>query len=57
MKTCREIFVLDKSSRKNQNSNFFKKNLAVCEITSKNKADPEGPRTTSQYGAYELHAG
>jgi hypothetical protein len=26
-------------------------------ITSKNMIEPEGPQMTSQYGAYELHAG
>ena len=54
--------VLDKSCRENQNThfvfcNFFSENRAVYEIMSKNMEEPEGPQMTSQYGAYELHAG
>jgi hypothetical protein len=37
--------------------NFFRKSRAVYEIMSKNMVEPEGPQMTSQYGAYELHAG
>jgi hypothetical protein len=32
-------------------------NRAVFEIVSKNMVKPERPQMTSQYGAYELHAG
>jgi hypothetical protein len=55
--------ILNKSRRENQNANlcsvtfFFFENRAVYEITSKNVVEPERPQTTSQYGAYELHAG
>ena len=54
--------VLDKSRRENQNThfifnNFLLENRAVCEIMSKNMVELEGPQVTSQYGAYELHAG
>ena len=36
---------------------FFFENRAFYEIMSKNMVKPEGPQMTSQYGAYELHAG
>ena len=36
---------------------FFSENRTVYEIISKNMVEPEGPQITSQYGAYELHAG
>jgi hypothetical protein len=57
--------VLDKVYRENQNTYFvFSKffflkshRLWVYEIMSKNTVEPEGPQMTSQYGAYELHAG
>ena len=54
--------VLDKSCRENQNTNFmpnnlFSENRTVYEMMSKNMVKPEGPQMTSQYGAYELHAG
>ena len=54
--------ILDKSCRENQNthfmfSNFFPENRTVYEIMSKNVVEPEGPQMTSQYGAYEFHAG
>ena len=54
--------ILHKSSRENQNTHFrfnkfFSENRAVYEIISKNMVEPEGPQITSQYGAYELHAG
>ena len=39
------------------NNFFFSENRAVYEIMSKNMVEPEGPQMTSQYGAYELHAG
>jgi hypothetical protein len=35
---------------------FSPANLAVYEKMSKN-VEPEGQQMTSQYGAYELHAG
>jgi hypothetical protein len=35
----------------------FPENRAVYEILSKNVMEPEGPKMTSQYGAYALHAG
>jgi hypothetical protein len=38
-------------------SNFFFEYGTVYEIMSKNIVEPEGPRITSQYGAYALHAG
>ena len=34
---------------------FFSENRAVYEI-SKNMVEPGGPKMTSQYGAYALHA-
>ena len=37
--------------------NFFFENPAVYEIISKNVVEPESSQMTSQYGAYELHAG
>ena len=55
--------VLNKSCRENQNTHFiyydffFFENRAVQEIMSKNKAQLEGSQMTSQYGAYDLHAG
>jgi hypothetical protein len=55
--------VLDNGCRENQNTHFmfntffFFENRAVYEIMSKNMAQPEGPKMTSKYGAYELHAG
>jgi hypothetical protein len=53
--------VLNKSCRENQSihfvfSNFFD-NFPVYELMSKNMVEPEGPQMSSQYGAYELHAG
>jgi hypothetical protein len=36
---------------------FFKKNCANFEIMAKNMLEAEGTQMTSQYGAYELHAG
>jgi hypothetical protein len=35
---------------------FFPENRVIYEIMSKNVVEPEGPQTTSQYGAYALHA-
>jgi hypothetical protein len=32
-------------------------NHAIYEIVSKNMVESEGSQMTSQYGAYELHAG
>jgi hypothetical protein len=55
--------VLDKICRENQNTHFviniffFFENRDVYEIMSKNMVVLEGPQITSQYGAYELHAG
>jgi hypothetical protein len=34
----------------------FSKNRAVYELMSKNVVEPEGPQTTSQYGAYAFNA-
>ena len=36
---------------------FPLENRAVYEIMLKNMVEPEGPQMTSQYGAYNLHAG
>jgi hypothetical protein len=36
---------------------YFYQISFVYEIMSKNMAELEGPQMTSQYGAYELHAG
>jgi hypothetical protein len=36
---------------------FSFENRAVYELMSTNMVDPEGSHMTSQYGAYELHAG
>jgi hypothetical protein len=36
---------------------LFFENHAVYEIMSKNVVEPEGPKITSQYGAYKLRAG
>jgi hypothetical protein len=54
--------VLDKRCRENENTyfmfnNFFSGNRTVYEIMSKNMEETEGPKMTSQYGAYALHAG
>jgi hypothetical protein len=54
--------VLDESRRDNRNthfmfSNFFSENRAVYEIMSKNMVKPEGPKMTSQNGAYVFYAG
>jgi hypothetical protein len=54
--------VLDKSCRENENTHFmfnnlFPENRTVYEIMSKNVVETEGPRMTSQYGAYALRAG
>jgi hypothetical protein len=38
-------------------STTFSENRGVYEIMSKNMVEPEGTQMTSQYGAYELHAG
>jgi hypothetical protein len=38
-------------------STFFFDNRARYEIMSKKAVEPEGPQMTSQYGAYDLHAG
>jgi hypothetical protein len=69
MKISRSILlrmrnVLDNSYRQNQNTPLVFNNFppppeyrAVYEIMSKNMVKPEGPQITSQYGAYELHAG
>ena len=38
-------------------NNLFPENRAVYEIMSKNMVEPEGPQMTSEYKAYELHAG
>ena len=38
-------------------NNFFPENRAVYEIMSTNMVEAEGPKMTSQHGAYELHAG
>ena len=54
--------VLDKSRRENKNThfvfnNFFSENRTVHEILPTNMVETEGLHMTSQYGAYELHAG
>ena len=36
---------------------FFPESRAVYEVMSKNVVQQEGPQMTSQYGAYEFHAG
>jgi hypothetical protein len=36
---------------------FFFENRAFYELMSENMVEPERPRMTSQYGAYEFHAG
>jgi hypothetical protein len=38
-------------------SHIFSENRVVYEIMSKNMVEPEKAQTTSQYGAYALHAG
>jgi hypothetical protein len=38
-------------------NNVFPEICAIYEVMSKNFVEPEGPQMTSQYGAYELHAG
>ena len=50
--------------KKNQNTHFmfqkiffYPENRDVYEIISKNMVVPEGTQMTSQYRAYELHAG
>jgi hypothetical protein len=49
--------------RENQNTHFmisyffFFENRAVYEIMSKGVVEPQVPQITSQYCAYELHAG
>ena len=53
---------LDKSRRENQNrhfkiNNLFFENHGGYEIMSKNMLEPEGTQMTSQYAAYDLHAG
>jgi hypothetical protein len=35
----------------------FSENHAIYEIMSKNIVETAGPQLTSQYGAYDLHAG
>jgi hypothetical protein len=52
--------VLDKSCREKTHilcSITFFENSAIGEIMSKNMVEPEGQQMTSQYSAYELHAG
>jgi hypothetical protein len=53
---------LEKPCRENQNThfmfkNFFSENRTVYKIMSKNVVETEELQVTSQYGAYELHAG
>jgi hypothetical protein len=36
---------------------LFPENRVIYEIMSKNILEPAGPQMTSQYGAYDLHAG
>jgi hypothetical protein len=50
-------YVLDKSCREAVFNNYYFENRAVYEIMSKNMEEPGGSQMTSQYGAYELHAG
>jgi hypothetical protein len=38
-------------------NNFFSENRTVYEIMSKNTVETEGPRMTSQYGAYAMRTG
>jgi hypothetical protein len=38
-------------------SNLFFEHRAGYEIMSENMVEPDGPQMTSQYGAFELHAG
>jgi hypothetical protein len=47
----------NQNTRSMFNNFFFFENQAVCEIMSKYVVEPEGPQMTSQYGAYEFHAG
>jgi hypothetical protein len=55
--------VLDEACIENQNTHFmfnnfcFFENRAVYEIISKNMVEREAPQMTSQYGAYNFHAG
>ena len=54
--------ILDISCSENQNKYFmfhngFFENLAILETMLKNLVEPEGPKMTSQYGVYALHAG
>ena len=54
--------VLDKSLIEKQNTRFmfnnlFPKNRTIYEIMSKYLVETEGPKMTSQYGAYALHTG
>jgi hypothetical protein len=56
--------ILDKICRVIQSTHFtfnnfffFLKIVPVYEKMPKNMVEPEGPQLTSQYGAYELHAG
>ena len=39
------------------NDFFFFENRTVYDIISKNAVQPEGSQMTSEYGAYDLHAG
>jgi hypothetical protein len=53
---------LDKRCRENQNTHFMFNNFNFSKIMpfmkmSKNMVEPEGPQTSSQYGAHELHDG
>jgi hypothetical protein len=53
--------VFDESCRKYENTHlwsitFFSENCTLCETMSKNVAETNWPQTTSQHGAYALHA-
>jgi predicted RNA polymerase sigma factor len=52
---------LEKSYRENKNTHFvfnnlFSENRTIYEIISKNIVETDRSQTTSQYGAYSLHA-
>jgi hypothetical protein len=52
-----QINVVEKTKIQHFMFNSFSENCAVNEIMSKNIVKPERPQITSEYGAYELHAG
>jgi hypothetical protein len=53
--------VLDRNFIENQNTFYFQylflEKRAIYQITSENMVEPEEQQMTSQYGAYEMHAG